>query len=137
MIIDPVQAWHDYVLTRDPAQLKALLHPEVVFESPVVHTPQQGRDITSSYIEGALQVLGNPSFQYLETWRRDGSAILEFTCTVEGISVNGIDMFHWNDQGMIIHFKVMVRPLKAINILHLKMGEYLASRASDAVLIGT
>ena len=123
----PIEQWHQVVKSRDAAALKELLAKDVVFVSPVVHTPQAGRPITMAYLHAAMQVLNNPSFHYLNQWFGPESAVLEFECVVEGITVNGIDMIHWNADGRIDHFKVMVRPLKAINTLHAKMAEYLVS----------
>ncbi|MDR3506391.1 MAG: nuclear transport factor 2 family protein [Caulobacteraceae bacterium] len=120
-----IQAWHAYMASRDPAALDALLAEDVVFESPVVHTPQKGKAITTKYLAAAAVVLGNPSFRYLDAWYGADSAVLEFACEIEGISVNGIDMIRWGPDGRITGFKVMVRPLKAINTLHQAMGAML------------
>lgn len=117
--------WHAVVTSRDPAALNALLAPEAVFESPVVHTPQVGREITAKYLLSAFQVLNNDSFHYLGRWDADGSAVLEFATEIDGIRINGVDMIWWNAAGQITRFKVMVRPLKAINLLHQKMGAML------------
>jgi ketosteroid isomerase-like protein len=121
----PIEQWHQVVTSRDAAALKELLAEDVVFVSPVVHTPQAGRTLTMAYLHAAMQVLNNPSFHYLNQWFGPDSAVLEFECVVEGITVNGIDMIHWNVAGRIDHFKVMVRPLKAMNKLHEMMGREL------------
>ena len=121
----PIEQWHQVVKSRDAAALKDLLAEDVVFVSPVVHTPQAGRTITMAYLHAAMQVLNNDSFHYLNQWFGPESAVLEFECVVEGITVNGIDMIRWNADGRIDHFKVMVRPLKAINKLHEMMGRAL------------
>jgi hypothetical protein len=130
---DPIHAWHAYVKSRDPADLSALLAEDCIFESPVVHTPQAGKAITEKYLLGALMVLGNDSFQYLGEWRAERSAVLEFACELDGIRVNGVDMIWWNEAGLITRFKVMVRPLKAINLLHQKMGELLQRMAQASL----
>jgi hypothetical protein len=127
----PIEQWHQVVAGRDPAALKDLLAEDVVFVSPVVHTPQAGRPITMAYLHAAMQVLNNPSFRYLNQWFGADSAVLEFECVVDGISVNGIDMIHWNGDGRIDHFKVMVRPLKAVNKLHEMMGRELQRAAAQ------
>jgi hypothetical protein len=114
----PIAQWHQVVKSRDAVALKDLLAEDVVFVSPVVHTPQAGRPITMAYLHAAMQVLNNPSFRYLNQWFGPESAVLEFECVVDDISINGIDMIHWNADGRIDHFKVMVRPLKAMNKLH-------------------
>jgi hypothetical protein len=91
-----------------------------------VHTPQRGRDTTFKYLSSALKVLGGPSFAYVGEWKNRDGAVLEFETEIGGIIVNGVDIIRFADDGRIIHFKVMVRPLKAINLLHRMMGEELA-----------
>ena len=122
-----LEGWHDYMKTGDTAALWDLLHPDVVFESPVVHTPQRGREITFKYLASAGTVLGGPGFRYVGEWRSDTGAVLEFETEIQGIRINGVDIITVSDDGRLItHFKVMVRPLKAINLLHQVMGEQLA-----------
>jgi hypothetical protein len=130
--MNALERWHDYVKSRDTAQLWSLLHPDAVFESPVVHTPQKGREITFKYLIGALQVLGNDTFTYVGEWHAKNSAVLEFQTDIQGIKINGVDLITWNDEGQITHFKVMVRPLKAINLLHEMMGHQLARAQSGS-----
>jgi hypothetical protein len=120
-----IARWHDIVRLRDTKALSELLDEDVIFESPVVHTPQLGRAITLKYLTSAMEVLNNDSFDYLNQWFGPTSAVLEFQSTCEGILINGIDMINWNEQGRITHFKVMVRPLKAVNKLHELMGRQL------------
>jgi SnoaL-like domain len=117
--------WYAYIKSHDRAALWDLLDPEAVFESPVVHTPQRGRDITFKYLLGADKVLGGPGFSYVGEWRSDTGAVLEFENEIEGIKLNGVDIITFDSDGRITHFKVMVRPLKAINLLHRLMGEEL------------
>ena len=114
--------------SHDRAALWDLLHPDAVFESPVVHTPQRGREITFKYLAGAEKVLGGPGFGYVGEWRSATGAVLEFENEIEGIKLNGVDIITFNEQGLITHFKVMVRPLKAINLLHRLMGEQLSKQ---------
>jgi hypothetical protein len=125
-----IERWHRVVQARDMQALHELLAEDVVFVSPVVHTPQAGRAITLAYLRAATEVLNNPTFRYLNHWFGPESAVLEFECVVEGITVNGIDMIHWNAAGQIDHFKVMVRPLKAVNKLHELMGRALQRAAA-------
>ncbi len=110
-----------------------MLDPDCVFESPVVHTPQRGRDITFKYLASAGTILGGDGFQYVGEWLNETSAILEFTSELNGIKVNGIDMITFGPNGRIVHFKVMVRPLKAINMVHQLMAAQLqAATAAKA-----
>jgi hypothetical protein len=119
--------WYDYLKSHDQRVLWDLLHPDAVFESPVVHTPQRGREITFKYLASAGTVLGGPGFKYLGEWRNDNGAVLEFENEIERIKINGVDIITFSDDGhLITHFKVMVRPLKAITLLHRLMGEQLA-----------
>lgn len=125
MASDTITAWHNIVRTRDASGISDLLADDVVFYSPVVHTPQVGKAITSMYLSAAVQVFGNDSFRYVREVVGESDAVLEFETEIDGIHVNGVDMIRWNEQGQIVEFKVMVRPLKAINLIHEKMGEML------------
>ena len=122
----PRERWHAHIKNPDHAALYEMLHPDAVFESPVVHTPQVGRDIVFKYLSSADKVLGGDGFTYVGEWTAPNSVILNFQNVINGIKVDGIDMITWNDAGQITHFKVMVRPLKAVNMLHQMMGEQLA-----------
>lgn len=124
--MDTLAQWHRLVATRDPSGLDALLAEEVVFHSPVVHTPQRGRLLTRMYLTAAMHVLGNASFRYVREVVGAADAVLEFEAEVDGITVNGVDMIRWDAQGRIIDFKVMVRPAKAMALLQQKMAELLA-----------
>lgn len=128
MTAPALSAWHEMVQRRDPRGLDILLAEEVVFHSPVVHTPQRGKPITLMYLHAAFHVFFNDSFHYMREVVGSHDAVLEFEVILDGIQVNGVDMLHWNDQGQITEFKVMLRPLKAVNLIHQKMGEMLASR---------
>ena len=123
--MSPLDKWYGYMKSHDRAALWDLLRPDAVFESPVVHTPQRGREITFKYLSSAEQVLGGEGFAYVSEWRSDNGAVLEFEKTIDGIKINGVDIIKFDDDGRITHFKVMVRPLKAMNLLHRLMGEQL------------
>ena len=125
MIENTIAAWHKFMETKDEAGLDNLLADDVVFYSPVVHTPQVGKSITTLYLTAALYVFNNGSFKYLREVISGNNAVLEFSTVIEGITVNGVDMITWGADGRITEFKVMVRPLKAINLIHRMMGEML------------
>ena len=114
-----IDRWHGMMVHGTTAGLYDLLAPDCVFWSPVVHTPQQGRDVTYMYLSAAGQVF-DTDFRYVREVRDGDSAVLEFECTLDGIHVNGIDMIQ-SVSGQITEFKVMVRPLKAVNKVHEKM----------------
>jgi SnoaL-like domain len=124
--------WYAYIKSHDHAALWDLLHPDAVFESPVVHTPQRGRDVAFKYLASAEKVLGGPGFAYRGEWRSENGAVLEFENEIEGIALNGVDIITFDSEGRIVHFKVMVRPLKAINLLHRLMGEELMRQTGAA-----
>ena len=124
-MIDTIAAWHAIVKRRDGVGLEELLAEDVVFHSPVVHTPQRGKAITLMYLQGALHVLNNGHFRYEREIVGARDAVLEFSTEIDGIVINGIDLMRWGDDGRITDFKVMVRPLKAVNMLHQKMGQML------------
>ncbi|HSW07598.1 nuclear transport factor 2 family protein [Aquabacterium sp.] len=120
-----LKAWHEVVQSRDMRKLDALLADDVVFHSPVVHTPQRGKAITTQYLTGALHVLNTAAFRYEREIVGPHDALLEFSTEIDGIQINGVDLIRWDDSGRITDFKVMLRPLKAVNLVHQKMGEML------------
>ncbi|OYU67652.1 MAG: hypothetical protein CFE45_43535 [Burkholderiales bacterium PBB5] len=120
-----IQAWHDLVRSRDMAALQRILADDVVFHSPVVHTPQVGKAITFKYLMGAMHALNTAAFHYERELVGPHDALLEFVTEIDGVKVNGIDLIRWNDAGQITDFKVMVRPLKAVNAVHAAMGAML------------
>ena len=128
MPIDTLATWHTLVATHDSAGLDALLADDAVFHSPIVHTPQRGKAVTKLYLSAAFEVFFNPTFRYVRELKSANDAMLEFQVEIDGISVNGVDLLRWNDTGQIVEFKVMVRPLKAINLIHQKMGALLQAR---------
>ena len=117
--------WHKVLADcSSTADLAAIIHPDAVFHSPVVHTPQRGRDLVVAYLAAAGQTLGNDSFRYVRELVDGENAMLEFTTEMEGITVNGVDIIRFDEDGMILDFKVMVRPLKAVN----KVWEMMAAQ---------
>jgi hypothetical protein len=128
MPIPTLTVWHELVRSRNSQNLGDLLADDVVFYSPVVHTPQIGKPITSQYLSAAFHVFFNESFRYVREISGPRDAALEFEVDIDGIRVNGVDMLRWNDDGKLIEFKVLIRPLKAINLIHQKMAAMLQSR---------
>ncbi|MGB0098821.1 MAG: nuclear transport factor 2 family protein [Nocardioides sp.] len=112
----PVQAWHTVAESRDPSGLADLLADDVVFRSPAVHTPQEGKALTTAYLSAAVVVLG-PTLTYVREWYADGSAVLEFEAELDGLTVHGVDMLTWGSDGRLTDFTVMVRPFKGLQKL--------------------
>lgn len=118
--------WHRVVAERDPALLAELLHPDAVFNSPVVFTPQRGRDLVTMYLTGALHVVGNDTFTYVREISSQHDAVLEFVTLIDGVTVNGVDMLHFDDEGRITEFTVMLRPLKGLQKVQERMAALLS-----------
>lgn len=125
-----IRRWHQVAEARDIAGLNALLADEAVFQSPVVHTPQVGKAITARYLTAAFQVLNNGHFRYRNEWFGPNSAVLEFETVVDGIEVNGVDIITWDASDRIVSFKVMIRPLKAINMVFEHMRATLTAMSA-------
>jgi hypothetical protein len=122
---NPLDAWHRIVVAQDPSGLQALLADDVVFHSPVVHTPQRGKEIVTRTLEAAMHVFYNPSFRVVRKLFGERDAMLEFESEVEGVNIDAVDIVQWNAAGRIVDFKVMVRPLKAIGVVQQKMAARL------------
>ena len=137
--MNTVEKWHDIMKNPGPnisEKLDELLDDDVVFYSPVVFTPQKGKDITKLYLAAAGGVFSSgkdkqetkpneSKFKYTKEIVQDNYACLEFETEINGIYVNGIDLITWNEENKITEFKVLVRPLQAVNTLHQMMGEML------------
>ncbi len=131
MTINTLATWHQLVTDRNPRGISALLADDVVFYSPVLHTPQLGKQITAMYLMAAFQVFFNPSFRYVREVAGAQDAVLEFEVEIDGIQVNGVDMMKWNAEGKIVEFKVMLRPLKAVNLIQQKMAAMLQANGQN------
>lgn len=149
---DPIdvclERWHRHLRGDLPGGLDAVLREDCVFLSPIVYTPQEGREITKIYLQAAASTLaaadpGRPgremqpgegsSFRYVREVASGHDAVLEFETTVDGTYVNGVDMLTCDDDGMITQFEVMLRPLRAIELIHARMRSMLEQMAaSDA-----
>ena len=124
-----LELWHEMFKDRDIGRLDEILAENCVFLSPIVHSPQEGRELTKFYLTGAFNVF-NDSFHYVKEVVTDEHAVLEFVCDMDGVVVNGVDIMTFDDQGKIVEFKVMVRPLKAVNLLHARMKDMLEQLSS-------
>lgn len=120
-----IQRWIDILHDRRVDDLETLIAYDAVFVSPVVFSPQEGKALTLRYLTAAIEVFGSDDFRYVEQWFGDRSAVLEFVTTVDGMQVNGVDMIHWNDAEQITSFKVMLRPIKGIQVVVPRMAALL------------
>ena len=144
MIKPVIDKWHAHLRGELPGGLDELLDDDVVFYSPIVFTPQQGKAITKLYLEAAGQTLpgerpegadvsaGSGGFRYTKQVLAGDTAVLEFETSVEGKYVNGVDIIRCDDEGRIVEFRVMIRPLQAVNLVHEQMRAMLETmQASD------
>lgn len=138
MIEKNLEKWHQHMKGELPGGLDDLLHDDCAFYSPVVFTPQKGKALTKMYLLAAGNTFGGDdhngsainsesSFHYTKEIASGNHAVLEFESEIDGKYINGVDIITWNDDGKIIEFKVMIRPLQAVNVLHQKMQAMLES----------
>lgn len=121
--------WHGAIAKgSDPVEIAAILAEDAVFHSPVVHSPQRGRPIVTAYLAAASRVLGGEGFRYVREVVDGENAMLEFETELDGIHINGVDIIRFDADGLIRDFKVMIRPLKAVNKVWERMAAELASR---------
>ena len=143
MIHDVVERWHRYLAGDLPGGLDELLDDDVVFYSPVVYTPQAGKRVTSAYLEAAAAILGAPQpapdggaapdggFHYTKQVAAGDTAVLEFETSVQGKYVNGVDIIRCDDAGRIVEFRVMIRPLQAVHVVHERMKAMLEASSRN------
>jgi len=124
-----IQRWHAIVTARDFNGLDELLADDAVFQSPAVHTPQAGKAITKKYLVAAMHVLDTGQFRYVGEWHGENSAVLEFETMIGDVQVNGVDMIWWNAAGQVTKFKVMLRPVKALQAVMPLMAQTLQAGA--------
>ena len=150
MIEHVVEQWHRYLKGELPGGLDGLLHDDVVFYSPIVFTPQRGKAVTAMYLQAAAVALpgdgapaaagggidptgdGTGGFRYTKKVLDGDTAVLEFETTIDGKYVNGVDIIRCDQAGLIVEFRVMIRPLQAVNAVHRQMGETLEKMQSQA-----
>jgi ketosteroid isomerase-like protein len=130
MIEQVIETWELFLAGQRPDALEELLADDVVFYSPIVYTPQRGRALTTMYLRAAGQTLmgeGEQLFRYTKQVFAGDTAVLEFETSIDGTYVNGVDIIRCDDAGRIVEFRVMLRPLQAINLVHGEMRAMLAS----------
>ncbi len=125
MIPEAIKKWHLMLETKNTNLLDDILADDAKMHSPVVHTVQEGKEITKMYLSAAATTLCNDTFKYVREVYDKDFVLLEFETELDGILVNGVDMISLNSDGKITDFKVMIRPLKGINAVHKVMGEAL------------
>ena len=123
-----IERWLDVIENGHTADLDDMLAADAVFYSPAVFTPQRGRAVAAAYLRAAEHMFAGTGFHYVNKWIDANSAVLEFAAEVDGISVEGVDILHWNDEGQFTSVKVMIRPFKAIQTVVAKMAELPAAQ---------
>lgn len=124
-------SWHAALKGgSEPEMLAAIVSEDAVFHSPVVHTPQRGRALVVAYLAAAGQTLGTENFRYVRDMTDGDTALLEFETEIDGVHINGVDLIRFDEDGLIADFKVMIRPLKAVNKVWEAMAAELTRRRS-------
>ena len=124
---DLIQKWHEVLKNDDQGLLENLIADDAIFSSPVVFTPMEGKEITMMYLSAAGQSFNMEKFKYTKEIHDGMNSVLEFETYIDDISVNGVDIIEWNEEGKIVNFKVMIRPFKAVQKVQQKMVEALES----------
>jgi len=122
---DLIHKWHEVVGSDDLNLLDKIIAEDAVFSSPVVFTPMEGKEITMMYLHAAGDSFNMEKFKYTKEIHDGMNSVLEFETYIDDISVNGVDMIEWNEDGKITNFKVMIRPFKAVQKVQEKMVEAL------------
>ena len=118
----PIEKWHEIVESGESEKLSDLIANDCVFFSPVVFSPQEGKELTIKYLSAAALVFGDESFKYTKEIVNENNACLEFELELDGIKINGVDLISWNEENKINEFKVLIRPLKGVQLIHQLMG---------------
>ena len=118
----PIEKWHEIVESGESEKLSDLIDNDCVFFSPVVFSPQEGKELTIKYLSAAALVFGDESFKYTKEIINENNACLEFELELDGIKINGVDLISWNEENKINEFKVLIRPLKGVQLIHQLMG---------------
>ena len=122
VVVASMEKWHHMLATRDMEILAELLHPEVVFRSPMAHRPYTGSLAVGLILKTVITIFENFTY-HREFVSNDGlQVVLEFSAVVDGKALKGIDMIGFDDQGKIIDFEVMIRPFNALVALGKEMG---------------
>ena len=124
---NPITKWHEVVKNRDYNLLESILSDDIIFYSPVVYTPQKGKQLALQYLMAASEVFNSASFQYNKEMIGESSASLEFSLTLDSTDINGIDLISWDKTGKINEFKVFIRPLQGVNMIHKLMQRMMES----------
>ena len=120
-----IKKWHKVIETDNLELLKDIIADNAIFSSPVVFKPMEGKEITMMYLHAAGESFNMEKFEYTKEIHDDMNSVLEFETFIDEISVNGVDMIEWNEDGKISNFKVMIRPYKAVQKVQEKMIEAL------------
>tara|TARA_B100000073_G_scaffold134137_1_gene109889 strand:- start:17591 stop:17986 length:396 start_codon:yes stop_codon:yes gene_type:complete len=124
---NPIIKWHEVVKNRDYNLLESILADDIIFYSPVVYTPQKGKQLALQYLMAASEVFNSSSFKYDKEVIGRSNASLEFSLTLDNTDINGIDLISWDESGKILEFKVFIRPLQGVNMIHKLMQGMLES----------
>lgn len=124
-VASALTVWHDGVARKDLSRLPTILHPDAVFRSPMAHTAYGPAPALVLILGTVMQVFED--FTYHREFATDDglSIVLEFSATVAGKQLKGIDMIRFDEHGKVVDFEVMVRPFSGLQALGAEMGKRL------------
>ena len=112
-----LEKWHQMIKTGDMSSLNELLADDVVFRSPVAYKPYEGKHVVFFILTNVIQVFQDFTYHREFYTEDEENVVLEFSANVSGKSLKGIDMIRFNEQGKIIDFEVMIRPMSGLAAL--------------------
>ena len=122
---NPIDIWHKTILDNDPSELFSILDDSFQFYSPAVFKSKE-KYMGYIYLLAASQSFLTSDFKYTREIIDKEQAVLEFECTMGGVTVNGIDMFKWNSNNKLTEMKVMIRTEKALEAVKQEMTKNLS-----------
>lgn len=123
--------WHDMIKKRDLGALATIVHPAATFRSPMSINPYQSADAVILALSTVIDVLENFTY-HREFTSDDGlNVVLEFSANVGDKLLKGADFVRFDENGKIVDFEVMIRPLNGLQALGLEMGKRLGHKLPE------
>jgi SnoaL-like domain len=113
---------------KDFSRIEELFHEDVVFRSPVVYKPYEGREQLRVLLEAIVQVLED--FHYIDQVESGDSAVLFFGARVGDRELQGVDILRFGEDGRVVEMVVMLRPMSGLHAAAERMGRLLEAAGS-------
>lgn len=122
---ETLQRWHEMVAAGDLSKVGEIAHEDVVFRSPVAHTPYQGREALALVLSTVARQFEDFTYHRQFATEDGMSVALEFSAHVGGKQLKGADFIKFDEDGLIVEFEVMIRPVTGLMALGQAMGSAL------------